>query len=294
MKTISLVLGSGGARGLAHIGVIRWLEEHDYRIRCVAGSSIGAVVGGIHAAGKLDEFEAWVRAISRVDIVTFLDVAWGKGGLVKGDRIINALIDLVGDQSIEDLPIRFTAVATDLRNQKEIWFTSGRLFDALRASMSVPLLFTPFTINGVDYVDGGVLNPVPVAATIGADMDLTVAVYCGGASTKRIEPAKRAASTSRFPSGLQEKIRSFMQRLQPSDGGAGGRDWGTYEVAIQSFEAMQNTIAQQKLASFPPDALVEIPRNACRTLDYDRADELIEIGYQNAGACFDMLGITSC
>lgn len=294
MKTISLVLGSGGARGLAHIGVIRWLEEHTFRIDRIAGSSIGAVVGGIHAAGKLDEFEAWVRAISRVDIVTFLDVAWGKGGLVKGDRIINALIDLVGDQSIEDLPIRFTAVATDLRNQKETWFSSGRLFDAIRASMSVPLLFTPFTIGGVDFVDGGVLNPVPVAATIGADTDLTVAVYCGGASVKLVKPARRSVSPSRFPSGLQDTIRSFMQRLQPSEEIDGGRDWGTYEVAIQSFEAMQNTIAQQKLASYPPDALVEIPRNVCRTLDYDRADELIEIGYQNAGACIDALGITAC
>ncbi len=287
MTTVSLVLGSGGARGLAHIGVIRWLEENGYAIRCIAGSSIGAVVGGIHAAGKLDEFEAWVRAISRVDIVTFLDVAWGKGGLVKGDRIINALIDLVGDVSIEGLPLRFTAVATDLNNQKEVWFTSGRLFDAIRASMSVPLIFTPFTMGGIDFVDGGVLNPVPVAATIGADADMTVAVYCGGISIKPMKLATKTSMPSMFPSGLQDRIRSFMQRLQPSDADEGGRDWGTYEVAIQSFETMQNTIAQQKLAAYPPDMLIEIPRNACRTLDYDRAAELIDLGYAKAAACFE-------
>src|SRR5512139_2225686 len=128
MKTVSLVLGSGGARGLAHIGVIHCLEENDYEIRSIAGSSIGALIGGIYAAGKLGEYEQWVRAITKVNIVTLLDISWEKTGLIKGDRIINALIDLVEEQMIEDLPIRYTAVATDVTNQKEIWINSGRLF----------------------------------------------------------------------------------------------------------------------------------------------------------------------
>jgi len=121
MKTVSLVLGSGGARGLAHIGVIHWLEKHDYNIRSIAGTSIGALIGGIYAAGKLDEYEQWVRAVKKIDIVTLLDLSWGKSGLVKGDKIINTLVGLVGEQLIEDLPIQYTAVATDLKNQKEIW-----------------------------------------------------------------------------------------------------------------------------------------------------------------------------
>ncbi len=293
MKSVSLVLGSGGARGLAHIGVIRWLEEHGYRITSIAGSSIGAVVGGIHAAGKLDEFEAWVRAISRVDIVTFLDVAWGKGGLVKGDRIINALIELVGDQFIEDLPIRFTAVATDLNNQKEVWFTSGKLFDAIRASMSVPLLFTPFPMGGIDFVDGGVLNPVPVEAGAGTGADIIVAVYCGGISVAPVKPVVKYRTASLLSSGLQDRIRSFMLRLQPSESGEERHDWGKYEVAIQSFEAMQNAIAMHKLAAFPPDLLVDIPRSACRTLDYDRADDLIALGYGIAETSFEALRIAA-
>ncbi len=166
MKTVSLVLGSGGARGLAHIGVIHWLEENNCKIRSIAGSSMGALIGGIYAAGKLDEYEQWVRAITKIDIVTLLDLSWEKSGLVKGDKIINTLIHLVGEQLIENLPIQYTAVATDFKREKEIWIRSGRLFDAIRASMSIPLLFTPFKYRGVDLIDGGVLNPVPVAPTM--------------------------------------------------------------------------------------------------------------------------------
>ena len=141
MKTVSLVLGSGGARGLAHIGIIYWLEENNYQISSIAGSSIGALIGGIYAAGKLDDYEQWVRAINKIDIVKLLDHSWGKSGLVKGDKIINTLVGLVGEQLIEHLPIHYTAVATEIKGQKEIWIKSGKLFDAIRASMSIPTFF---------------------------------------------------------------------------------------------------------------------------------------------------------
>ena len=141
-KTVSLVLGSGGARGLAHIGVIHELQENGYQISSIAGCSMGALIGGIFAAGKLEEFEHWISAITKLDIVTLLDVAWGKEGLVKGDKIINKLVDLVGDKTIEELSIPFTAVAADVKNEKEVWINSGRLFDAIRASISLPLFFT--------------------------------------------------------------------------------------------------------------------------------------------------------
>ena len=289
MTSVALVLGSGGARGLAHIGVIRLLEERGYDIRCIAGSSIGAVIGGIHAAGKLREFEDWVRAISRVDIMTFLDVAWGKGGLMKGDRIINTLIDLVGDVMIEDLPLRFSAVATDLVRQREVLFTRGRLFDAIRASMSVPLLFSPFTLEGVDYIDGGVLNPVPVTAVRDTEADITVAVYCGGTSAMPPKP-EPPVSPSMLPAALQEvqeKVRQFMHRFSSAEPREDARDWSTFDVAMQSIEAMQNTIARQKLAAFPPDVLIEIPRNACRTMEYDRAAEMIGLGHHACGEALD-------
>ena len=137
MKSVSLVLGSGGARGLSHIGIIHWLEEHDHHIQSISGCSMGALIGGIYAAGKLDEFEKWVRAITKLDIIALLDISWSKSGLVKGDKIINTLIDLVGDIKIEDLPINYTAVAADVNEEKEIWINSGRLFD-IPLTMHVP------------------------------------------------------------------------------------------------------------------------------------------------------------
>jgi len=141
-KTISLVLGSGGARGLAHIGVIREIEANGFQIAAISGCSIGAMIGGIYAAGKLDEFERWICAVNKMDIVTLLDLSWGRNGLVKGDKIINTLVDLVGDKTIEELSIPFTAVAADIENEKEIWINEGRLFDAIRASISLPMFFT--------------------------------------------------------------------------------------------------------------------------------------------------------
>ena len=179
-KTVSLVLGSGGARGLAHIGVIHWLEANGFKIESISGCSMGALIGGIYAAGKLDDFESWVRAITKIDIVTLLDLSWKKSGLVKGDKIINTLTELVGDVVIEDLPVKYTAVAADILNEKEVWMNSGRLFDAIRASISLPLFFTPFRYKDIDLIDGGVLNPVPIAPTFSDATDLTIAVNLGG------------------------------------------------------------------------------------------------------------------
>ncbi len=285
IKTVSLVLGSGGARGLAHIGVIHWLEENDYKIRSIAGCSIGAVIGGIYAAGKLDEYEQWVRSITKFDIVTLLDLSWEKSGLLRGDKLINTLINLVGEQLIEELSISYTAVATDIKGQKEIWIKSGSLFDAMRASFAIPLLFTPFKYKGVDLVDGGILNPVPIAPTFGDETDMTIAVNLGGPAQNSEKPSTLSAAPA-FPSSpLREKINRFINRLQQSVTSSSGRDWGAYDIAIQAFEAMQSTIARQKLAVYPPDIVIEIARNACQTLEFDRASEMIELGHRKAKEC---------
>lgn len=282
MKTVSLVLGSGGARGLAHIGIIHWLEENDFKIKSIAGCSIGALVGGIYAAGKLDEFEQWMRSITKVDIVSLLDLSWEKSGLLRGDKLINTLIGLVGEQRIEDLPISYTAVATDVKGQKEVWIKSGSLFDAIRASISIPLLFTPCKYKGVDLVDGGVLNPVPIAPTFGDGTEITIAVNLGGPAESPEMPGAMRAATA-FPSSpFREKINRFIDLLKKSVTSSSSRDWGAYDIALRSFEAMQSTIARQKLASYPPDIVIEIARNACQTLEFDRASEMIELGHRKA------------
>lgn len=281
-KTVSLVLGSGGARGLAHIGVIDWLEKNDFKIESISGCSIGALVGGIYAAGKLDDFESWVRQITKIDVFKLLDLSWDKSGLVKGDKLFDTLRDLVGDVAIEDLPISYTAVATDVSVEKEVWMNSGKLFDAIRASISLPLLFTPFRYEGVELIDGGVLNPVPIAPTFNDQTDLTVAVNLGGRVDKKSEPTASEDSSEEERSPLIEKVSSFVKGFKDSTVNNVGKDWGAYDIANQAFDTMQGAIARQKLAAYPADYLIEIPRNACGIIDFDCAAEMIELGYKSA------------
>ncbi len=281
-KTVSLVLGSGGARGLAHIGVIRWLEESGFEIKSISGSSIGALIGGVYAAGKLEDFERWVRAITKMDIIALVDFSWKRSGLVKGDKIINTLTELVGDVHIEDLLVKYTAVATDIRNEKEIWLNSGRLFDAIRASISLPLLFTPFKYQGVDLIDGGVLNPVPIAPTFSDITDLTIAVNLGGKPEEKGVVTINKASGDQIKSPYAEKISKFVEGLKGSAVSRITNEWGAYDVANQAFDAMQSTIARHKLAAYPADYFIEIARNACGTLEFDLASEMIELGYKKA------------
>ena len=284
-KTVSLVLGSGGARGLAHIGVIHELQENGYQISSIAGCSMGALIGGIFAAGKLEEFEHWISAITKIDIVTLLDIAWGKEGLVKGDKIINKLVDLVGDKTIEELSIPFTAVAADVKNEKEVWINSGRLFDAIRASISLPLFFTPVKYKEGYLIDGGVLNPVPIAPTFNDETDITIAVNLGGPVERTNVKVEKEMPTDSKSLLLHEKITGFVNQLKDSVVHSDDSDWGAYDIANEAFDAMQSTIARQKLAAYPPDIVIEIPRNVCGTLEFDRADEMIQLGRMKAKEC---------
>jgi NTE family protein len=288
-KTVSLVLGSGGARGLAHIGVIHWLQENDYDIRSISGCSMGALIGGIHACDKLAVFEEWVRAITKLDIVRLLDVSWGSQGLVEGERIMTTLKDLIGDRRIEELPIEYTAVAADIKREKEVWLKRGSLFDAIRASISLPLFFTPFELNGAKLLDGGILNPVPIAPTFEDDTDLTIAVNLGappeGKPRSGQKPARKKADDS-ATQGVHEKIIEYLDDLKKRVASGKSGDWKMLSIADQTFDAMQGAIARQKLAAYPPDHTIMIARDACGTLEFDRAEEMIDLGYEKIAASF--------
>lgn len=281
-KTVSLVLGSGGARGLAHIGVIHWLKENGFIIKSISGCSIGALIGGVYAAGKLDEYEDWVRAVSKIDIVSLLDLSWRTSGLVKGDKIIDTLIELVGDVNIEDLPIKYTAVTADIFNEKEVWMNNGRLFDAIRASISLPLFFTPYKHEGVALIDGGVLNPVPIAPTFSDITDLTIAVNLGGKIDSNAKIIKKRNSKDEKKTLFSETISKFVENFSSSTKSNISKEWDAYDITNQAFDAMQSTISRQKLAAYPADYYVDIARNACGILEFDLADELIELGYNKA------------
>ena len=287
-QTVSLVLGSGGARGLAHIGVIHWLEENDYEIRSISGCSMGALIGGIFACGKLDIYEQWVRAISKLDIVRLLDVSWGKQGLVEGERIIATLKELIGDRQIEELPIEYTAVAADIKREKEVWLKRGSLFDAIRASISLPLFFTPFEMNGMKLLDGGILNPVPIAPTFEDTTDLTIAVNLGAPPSGNPPPVPEPKDANQSPvDGVHANISNFIEELKSQVSLADVGDWKMLEIADQTFDAMQGAIARQKLAAYPPDYTIMIARDACGTLEFDRADEMITLGYETAARNLD-------
>ncbi|MFV1983121.1 MAG: patatin-like phospholipase family protein [Thiohalomonadales bacterium] len=288
-KTVSLVLGSGGARGLAHIGVIHCLEENDFKIESISGCSMGALVGGIYATGKLDDFENWVKAITKADIVTLLDLSWKISGLVKGDKIINTLTELVGDVFIEDLPIKYTAVAADFCNEKEVWMNSGKLFDAIRASISLPLFFTPFKYNDIQLIDGGVLNPVPIAPTFSDATDLTIAVNLGGNIDNKEKITIENDSKSENISPFTEKITEFIESFKDTTVNHITKEWAAYDIANQAFDAMQSTIARQKLAAYPADYFVEIARNACGTLEFNLASEMIQLGYKKTQETLDQM-----
>jgi len=286
--TVSLVLGSGGARGLAHIGVIRWLEENNFEIKSISGCSIGSLVGGVYAAGKLDQLEEWMVALKKTDIASLLDFSWGRGGVFKGDKIINTLVGFLEDIQIENLPLPFTAVAADIVTEKEVWINTGSLFNAIRASVSLPLFFTPIKNGESILIDGGILNPVPIAPTFNDDTDLTIAVNLGGSPIKKNTEIKDEFDENKTNSKFQYEIKSFINSLNTKELKPKMKNWSMYEVADKAFDTMQSTIARLKIASYPPDLEIEIARNACGTLEFDRSAEMIKLGYEKAQFAYDL------
>ncbi|MBA3025245.1 MAG: serine protease [Sulfurimonas sp.] len=270
-KRVSLVLGSGGARGLAHVGIIKWLEEHDYKIESISGCSIGALIGGFYAAGKLDIYVDWIQKLDIFDMLKLLDFK-GSGGLISGDTLMEKMHSLVGDCLIEDLSIKFTAVASDIDSEKEIWINKGSLLNAIRASISLPLFFTPYLYQGRYLVDGGVLNPVPIAPTFNDNTDLTIAVNLGGspASDGALKNIKKELDFS-------EKIKKHINKITIPESVV--NETGMYNIANKSFDSMQGAIARMKLSAYPPDIELEIPRNLCGMFDFNKANEIIEYGY---------------
>ncbi|MCB1870080.1 MAG: patatin-like phospholipase family protein [Gammaproteobacteria bacterium] len=278
-KSVSLVLGSGGARGLAHIGIIQWLEEKGYEIESIAGSSMGALVGGIHAIGELEAYAHWVRALRQIDVLRLLDFSFQKSGLIKGDRVISALKELTGDRNIEELPISFTAVATNVNDQKEVWLNHGSLFDAIRASIAIPTIFTPVRYRGKILVDGGLINPIPIAPTLKDKTDLTVAVDLSAGPDPRCKQSIHEVSRSETgENSYRRRISQFVDSLQQRLVRSNEDEMGVFDVISNAMETMQNTIARFKLASYSPDVTISIPRNSCAFYEFYRAEEMIELG----------------
>lgn len=291
-KRIALVLGSGGARGLAHIGVIEALLARGYVIEAVAGCSMGALVGGIFCAGHLAEYRQWACSLSRREVFGLVDFAFGHPGLIKGDRVMAVLRGLTGEHRIEDLPMPFTAVATDLDARREIHISQGPLFDAIRASIAIPMLLTPHRHLGRDLVDGGLLAPLPLDADNAFGSPRLFAVDLNAAPCVLEPPVPVAASVEPAPSGerisaVQQGWARLLQGIRPAAALGGNR--GLMDLMSHSLGAMHGFMTQVQLARNPPDLLIGIPENACAIYEFWRAEEMIALGRHLADQALDRL-----
>ena len=288
-ERIALALGAGGARGLAQIGVIEVLEERGLVVDAVSGSSSGALVGGIFAAGRLREFDERLRAMSRTDFLRLLDPGWRRSGVLRGQRLVDTMREVVGDPLIETLPVEFTAVAVDLERQREVWIREGRLWDALRASFAIPGLFTPHRINGRALVDGGLLAPLPITATRLSDAHRLVAVDMHGWPKRPPgEPAQPQAGDG--SSTITARVGDWLERAVSGDSSGDALRMGLPEIMSRSLDTMQAQISRVQLALDPPELLIRIPRDVCQFYEFWRAGELIDVGRVVATRALDAAG----
>lgn len=286
---VGLVLGSGSARGWAHIGVIRALEEAGIRPDLVCGTSVGALVGAAYAAGELDGLETWLRGLGIKDVFSFMDLGMN-GGMLKGERVMEFFRDNFVDRSIEELPMPFGAVATALNNGAEIWLRNGSTVDAVRASMAMPALFSPALHEGRLLVDGGLVNPVPVslARAMGAEILIAVDLSADILGRHLREEAETAESA---PSQIGEWLRKLRNGLGWREAAQEDvrRSPSMLDVMASSINIMQVRISRSRMAGEPPDVIVAPRLGHLSLLDYHRAAEAIDEGRRATEACLHSL-----
>ena len=274
-KNIALVLSSGGARGLAHIGVIEELESQGYYITSIAGCSMGALIGGVYAAGKLNEFREWMKTVDRKKMLELTDFSLSLNHIVKGKRIIEAIMEFVPDVAIEDLPIPYCAVATDLKDGREVVFTQGSLFEAIRASISLPSFYEPVQRDGMILIDGGVINPIPLNRVSRRTGDILVGVDVSGYDYKsQWEEMHRLTEWQKKDKSLKAKI---LDKLIPDN-----LEFNYYTMLSRTSSVMirQNSVLMAKLTN--PDMLIDIQMSRYGSFDYDKSEKIIAIGHQKA------------
>lgn len=279
-KNVALALSSGGARGLAHIGAIEELEAQGYHISSIAGCSMGALIGGVYAAGKLNEFREWMKTIDRKKMLGLIDFSLSLNHLVKGTRIIEAIMEFVPDVNIENLPIPYCAVATDLKAGREVMFRKGSLFKAIRASISLPSFYEPVKRNDMILIDGGIINPLPLNRVKRQAGDMLVGVDVSGHDYKaQWDELQRLTAIQKHDKSLKTKI---LDMLIPNN-----IEFNYYTVLSRASSLMirQNSILMTRLMN--PDILIDIQMNRYGTFDFDKSEKLIAIGRQKAAAAIN-------
>jgi NTE family protein len=301
-KRVALALGSGGARGYAHIGVIEELRDRDYEIVGIAGSSMGALVGGLQAAGRLDEFAEWAKSLTQRAVLRLLDPSIATAGVLRAEKILDAVRDILGDVTIEELPIPYTAVSTDLLSGKSVWLQRGPVVAAIRASIAIPGVITPHVFDGRLLADGGILDPLPMAPIAAVNADLTIAVSLAGSEAGgRYEPTDtEPRATTEWLTRMWRSTTALFERtgVVPDEPAEELVDvsreepvprLGSFEVMNRTIDIAQAALARHTLAAYPPDVLIEVPRTVCRSLEFYRAAEVIDVGRELATTVLDEL-----
>ena len=282
-KNVALVLSSGGARGLAHIGAIEELETQGYHITSIAGCSMGALIGGVYAAGKLEEFREWMKTVDRKKMLELTDFSFSINHLVKGTRIIEAIMEFVPDMPIEELPIPYCAVATDLIAGKEIVFNKGSLFEAIRASISLPSFYKPVQLNDMILIDGGVINPIPLNRVKRNAGDILVGVDVSGRNFKLQWKESHRLTEWQKSKTLTAKI---LDKLIPDNLEF---NYFTMLSRVSTMMIRQNSILMTKLMK--PDILIDIQMSRYGGFDYDKSEKIIAIGHQKTLQALSKLNV---
>lgn len=291
-KTVSLVLSSGGARGLAHVGVIEELERRGYAIGEIAGCSAGALVGGMYAAGKLPEFKDWICNLDRVDVFSLMDFTFSSRGFIKGEKVYQALKKVVPDQAIEDLPIRFSCNAVDVNSGKEHVFSRGSLYKAIRASGSIPSVFLPAQIDKRNFIDGGVLNPVPISLISDPHKTLIVVVNTNSLAEHFLPTAHKKSIQKKsmtMPGWLMDYQNKMKQYFPEEIKKVQQRRYSAMELVTRSFDLLQDRYCQLLLENYPVEVEIKVASIQAGTLEFHRAAELIEVGRIKACEALDRL-----
>ena len=275
MRDVALVLSSGGARGLAHIGAIEELEAQGYRIRSIVGCSMGAIIGGMYATRKLAEYKEWMQTIDKKKILSLLDISFSLDHLVKGEKIIEAMKEIVPDVKIEDLPIPFKAVATDWEKGQEVVFSKGSLYEAIRASISMPLFFDPVKRGGTTFVDGGILNPLPLNICKDMPGDIVVAVNVSGPGEENDNDNvnKNKSKTITKTKTKTRTALNFLTSLLPDEPEA-----NYFTMSQRLFRLMVQKNAALNIELYKPDILVNIPMDLFGPFEYDHVDKISTYG----------------
>jgi len=278
-KTVSLVLGSGGARGYAHIGVIEILEKKGYEIKSISGSSIGALIGGLYTAGKLEEYKKWILNLDTFEVLKLIKFSFDSGGMIDAEKVYAKIGEIIGDVKIEDLPIPYTAVASDVKNRKKVWFQKGKLIDAIRASIAIPTIFTPIVKDKMLLVDGGVLSPLPLEPVASDTTDMTIVVNLNTNVHNRYK-VKMPKEHKEQQNELYSEVLKYYNEASKIIGTdtPKKKEIDIFYVLSQTLDATQSIISEHDIAKYQPDIIIDIPRESCESYEFNKAYMMIEIG----------------